>query len=181
MYTQEKLHITPTEHKTWNYYPGSILKLFDTPFGRIGIQICYDIEFPEVSRTMALNGVDIIFVPFFTSDQYGYQRVRFTARARAVENYVFSVISGSFGNIPGEPSLNCYAQCAIFTPSDIGFPPKAIAAEADPNKEMVVFADLDLEYLRKIRIEGTVKPILDRREDFYMIQLKKQIEMIEVN
>lgn len=38
-----------------------------------------------------------------------------------------------------------------------------------------------LEYLRKIRIEGTVKPLLDRREDFYTLQLKKEIEIVEVN
>lgn len=180
-YAQEKLHITPLELETWDYFPGSGLKLFDTPFGRIGIQVCYDIEFPEIARLMALNGAEIIFVPFFTSDQYGYQRVRYTAQARAVENYLFTIISGSFGKISGFPSVNCYSQSAIFTPSDIGFPPKAIAAEADPYKEMVVFADLDLAYLRKIRINGTVKPLLDRREDIYTLQIKNEIEIIEVN
>lgn len=181
VYTQEKLHVTPKEKTIWEYSGSDKVCLFDTPFGRIGIQICYDIEFPEVARLMTLKGADIIFVPFFTSDQYGYLRVRYTAQARAVENYLFTVISGSFGNIPENPSLNCFAQSAIFTPSDIGFPMNAIAAEADPKKEMVVFADLDLDYLRKIRIEGTVKPLLDRREDFYTLQLKKEIEIVEVN
>jgi predicted amidohydrolase len=154
VYKQEKLHITPNERQLWDYFPGNGIRLFDTPFGRIGIQICYDIEFPEVSRLMALNGADIIFVPFYTTDLYGYQRVRYAGQARAVENYLFTVLSGSVGDEPVISNLISYSQSAIFTPSDLGFPLTSIAAEADPIIETLVVADLNLNHLRQMRVNG---------------------------
>jgi len=181
IYTQEKLHITPTEREIWGYHSGDGFKLFDTPFGRIGIQVCYDIEFPEVSRMMALNGAEIIFTPFYTGDIYGYQRVRYSAQARAVENYIYTAISGSCGSLPVPSNLICYSQSAIFTPSDVGFPSTAIAAEALPNQKTVVVADLNLDYLQKIRETGTVKPLQDRREDIYCIHSNIPVEIVQVD
>jgi predicted amidohydrolase len=181
VYTQPKLHITPKERQTWNYNPGDDLKLFDTPYGRIGIQICYDIEFPEITRLMALSGVDIIFIPFYTQDRSGYQRVLYSAQARAVENYLYSVISGSTANLLTPTNLICFSQSAILTPSDIGFPENAILAMADPNIQTSIIIDLDLDLLHEMRQNGTVKPLEDRREDLYSLISKVPIEIIEVN
>ncbi len=180
VYTQEKLHITPTEREDWGYSAGDSIKIFDTRFGRVAIQICYDIEFPEVSRILALHGVEVIFVPFFTRDLFGYHRVRYCAQARAVENYLYTVISGSFGsqNLPYD--LTCYSQSAILTPSDIGFPQNAIAAESSAEEETVITADLDMEYLQKIRTSGTVRPLMDRRPEMYSLESKSTIEIIKV-
>src|SRR5690606_7549606 len=50
IHTQEKLHITPSEVEHWGIRPGQGLKVFSTPFGRMAIVICYDIEFPELAR-----------------------------------------------------------------------------------------------------------------------------------
>src|SRR5690606_27018245 len=71
----EKLHITPDEAKVWGMVGGSQLKTFDTDCGRIGVLICYDVEFPELSRIMADEGMDILFVPFLTDTQNGFSRV----------------------------------------------------------------------------------------------------------
>ncbi len=180
VYTQKKLHITPIERETWNYNPGNTLNIFDSIFGRVAIQICYDIEFPEVSRILALNGVEIIFVPFFTRDLYGYQRVRYCAQARSVENYLYTVISGSFSTQTIPYDLTCYSQSAILTPSDIGFPQNAIAAETFADEETVVTAELDLDYLQKIRTSGTVRPLIDRRAEIYSIGAEIPIEIIKV-
>lgn len=180
VYTQEKLHVTPTERRAWNYIGGNSLRLFDTPYGRIAIQVCYDIEFPEISRLLVLSGAEIIFNPFFTSDLYGYQRIRYSAQARAVENYVYTVISGSHGNLQETMNFTCYSQSAIFTPSDLGFPYTAVASETPLNNETVVVADLDLEYLQEVRANGTVNPLLDRRSDLYSIQLNTPIEVVQV-
>src|SRR5690606_16039876 len=79
----EKLHVTPDEAKFWGIQGGSQLKTFDTDCGKIGVLICYDVEFPELSRLLADDGMNILFVPFLTDTQNGYSRVRFCAQARA--------------------------------------------------------------------------------------------------
>lgn len=65
----EKLHVTPDEAKVWGLQGGSQLKAFDTDCGKIGVLICYDSEFPELSRLLADEGMDILFVPFLTEDR----------------------------------------------------------------------------------------------------------------
>src|SRR5690606_372888 len=72
----EKLHVTPDEAKVWGMEGGTQLKAFDTDCGKIGILICYDSEFPELSMLLADEGMDILFVPFLTDTQNGYSRVR---------------------------------------------------------------------------------------------------------
>ena len=61
----EKIHVTPDEVKVWGMQGGNTLKTFDTDCGKIGVLICYDSEFPELSRLLAEDGMDILFVPFF--------------------------------------------------------------------------------------------------------------------
>jgi predicted amidohydrolase len=97
VYTQEKLHITPSERENWGLQPGEHLKLFDTGLARIGIQVCYDIEFPEPSRLLTLAGAEIIFVPFSTDERRAYQRIRFCAAGRAIENMVYVALTGNVG------------------------------------------------------------------------------------
>ena len=63
-----------------------------------------------------------------------------------------------------------YAQSAIFTPSDFGFARDGIIAECDPNAEMVVIGDLDLEALRRAREKGSVAQLKDRRLDLYEVR-----------
>jgi len=72
----EKLHTTPDENKFWGMQGGQILKTYDTDCGKIGILICYDVEFPELCRLLSRDGMDILFVPFLTDTQNGYSRVR---------------------------------------------------------------------------------------------------------
>ena len=95
-----KLHVTPDEAKVWGMAGGTKLQTFDTDCGKIGILICYDVEFPELSRLLADEGMDILFVPFLTDTQNGYSRVRNCAMARAIENECYVAIAGSVGNLP---------------------------------------------------------------------------------
>jgi len=172
---QYKLHITPNEKKWWGVKPGNKLEIFDTDKGKISIQICYDIEFPELGRIAAENGAQIIFVPFATDERYAYLRVRYCAQARCIENNVFVTIAGNVGNLPSVENLDInYAQSAIFTPSDIPFTRDAIQAEATPNIETVIIDDIDLELLKRQRKTGTVLNWEDRRKDLYNIIYKKK-------
>ncbi|MBN1951935.1 MAG: GNAT family N-acetyltransferase [Bacteroidales bacterium] len=179
VYTQDKLHITPGEKLHWGIEPGNGIRIFDTGLARIAIQVCYDIEFPEISRLLTLAGVEIIFVPFSTDERKSYMRVRHTAQARAVENMIFVVMSGNTGNLPQVKSfLINYGQAAILTPSDIGFPLNGVMAEAEPNSETVIIADLNLADLAQQRELGSVTPLIDRRTDLYEVRAKEKIEII---
>lgn len=169
-----KVHITPNEVKYYGMYGGDKVKVFDTDCGKVGILICYDVEFPELSRILADQGMQILFVPFLTDTQNGYTRVRSCAQARAIENECYVAIAGSVGNLPKVNNMDIqYAQSAVFTPSDFAFPTNGVKAEATPNTEMLILADVDLFLLKEIHEYGTVKTMKDRRKDLYQVNLLK--------
>jgi len=179
VYTQDKLHVTPGERQHFGIQPGSGVRVFDTGLARIAIQICYDIEFPEIPRLLTLAGAEVLFVPFSTDELKSYLRVKYCAQARSVENWIYTVIAGNIGNLPQVRSfLINYGQAAIFTPSDVAFPPRATAAEADPNSETVVIYDLDLNALAIQRELGSVRPLRDRRPDLYELRMKEEIQHV---
>jgi predicted amidohydrolase/GNAT superfamily N-acetyltransferase len=167
---QYKIHITPDETDYWGLIGGNKVRVFETDIGRIGILICYDIEFPELSRLLAEDGLNILFVPYWTDNKNAYQRVRICAHARAIENECYVVISGSVGNLPNVENMDIqYSQAMIFSPSDFAFPHDAIVSEATPNTEMTLLADLDLGSLKQLRERGSVRNHLDRRLDLYRL------------
>jgi predicted amidohydrolase/GNAT superfamily N-acetyltransferase len=167
---QFKLHVTPDEASYWGMRGGDKLKCFDTDFGKIGILICYDVEFPELARMLSDEGVKILFVPFWTDTKNAYQRVRICAQARAIENECYVAITGSVGNLPRVENMDIqYSQSAVFSPSDFAFPHDAIVAEATPNTEMTLIADLDLDLLKDLNTSGAVRNLRDRRRDLYSL------------
>jgi len=172
---QYKLHITPNERAWWGIEAGDKLEVFQTDRGRIAIQICYDVEFPEMSRLATEKGAQILFVPFCTDERSGYWRVRHCAQARCVENDVYVAIAGTVGNLPKVENMDIqYAQSAILTPSDFEFARDGIAAECTPNVETVVIHDVDLETLRRHRTRGTTRNWMDRRTDLYELKETKK-------
>lgn len=179
IFEQDKLHITPTERKYFDILPGEGINVFDTQYGKIAIQICYDVEFPEVTRLLTLAGVEILFVPFSTDERKAYSRVRNSAFARAIENYIYVAIAGNVGNLPVKSYPINYGQAAIITPSDIAFPTNSLEGEADPNVETVVIADVDLTTLHAQREVGSVRPLFDRRDDLYELRAKTPIKTIK--
>lgn len=170
----EKLHITPDEEKVWGLVGGRQLKTFDTDCGKIGILICYDVEFPELSRLLAEEGMRILFVPFLTDTQNGYSRVRHCAQARAIENECYVAIAGSVGNLPKVHNMDIqYAQSMVFTPCDFAFPVNGVKAEATPNTEMILVVDVDMDLLVEINKSGSVRNLNDRRTDLYQLFKRK--------
>src|SRR5690606_13133749 len=108
-------------------------------------------------------------------------RVRFCAQARAIENSVYVVLAGNAGNLPRRSYLLNYARSAIVTPSDFGFPASATAAEADPNVETVVIAELDFTALAQHRRDGSVRPLSDRRIDLFDLKARIPIEVVHAD
>ena len=165
---QPKLHITPTEGKEWKIAPGDSLNVFKTDKGTIAILTCYDIEFPEIVRMAKAKEADVIFCPSCTDDRHGFHRVRYTCHARAIENEVYVVTTGTVGSLPTVDFMRAnYGQAAVITPNDLPFPPRGILAEGEINQDMVITADLDLKLLSDMRKNGAVNTWRDRRTDLY--------------
>ncbi|MEO8760381.1 MAG: carbon-nitrogen hydrolase family protein [Bacteroidia bacterium] len=178
---QYKIHITPYEAKWWGVKGGNRVEVFDTDKGKVAILICYDIEFPELARIAVSKGAKIIFVPFNTDDRRAYLRVRYCAQARAVENQVYTVITGCVGNLPEVNNLDIhFSQSAILTPSDAEFSREAIAAEAVPNTETLIYQDLDLNLLQRNREMGNAQTWNDRKQGFYTLSYKEGDQTIIV-
>ena len=143
---QPKLHITPNERKWWRMNGGNTLQMIDTPVCKIGVLICYDIEFPEAAHYLAEQGAEIIFVPFCTDNRQGYLRVRYCAQARAIENQIYVALAGNVGNLPDVSNMDIqYGQACVLTPSDFAFARDGIQAEADSNEETVLMCNIDLD------------------------------------
>ena len=129
---------------------------------------CYDIEFPEIVRMAKAKGADVIFCPSCTDDRHGFHRVRYTSHARAIENQIYVVLTGTVGSLPTVDLMRAnFGQAAIITPNDIPFPPQGLLAEGELNNDMIITADLDLDLLYQVREKGSVTTWRDRRTDLY--------------
>ena len=137
------------------------------------MQICYDVEFPEASRYLADQGVEILFVPYCCDDRHAQLRVRYCAQARAIENQIYVATAGVIGNLPSVPAMDIhYGQAAVFTPSDFEFARDGIQAIADSNVETLLVTDIDTGDLYRSRASGSVTPRLDRRTDLFDFKVK---------
>ncbi|MFT4585308.1 MAG: putative amidohydrolase/ribosomal protein S18 acetylase RimI-like enzyme [Gammaproteobacteria bacterium] len=173
--TQYKLHITPDERNYWMIRGGNDLRTFETDAGRVGILVCYDVEFPELARLQALQGMEILFVPIWTDTKNAFLRVQRCAQARAIENECYVVVAGSIGHLPQIDHLDLqYAQSAVYSPSDFAFPHDAVIAETTPNTEQVLVVDLNLDKLQELHNEGSVTNLVDRRTDLFQLKWTRE-------
>jgi predicted amidohydrolase len=156
---QDKQIMTRFEREEWDVVPGGPLRLFETSLGKIGILICYDCEFPLLSR--ALQDADMILVPSCTEALAGYWRVRIGAMARALEMQCVTVMSSTVGDAGWSPAVDeNTGMGGIFGPPDTGFPPTGVIAEGTLNRPGWTFAEVDLARVAHVRADGVV---LNRR------------------
>lgn len=165
---QDKLHITPWEVGEWSMIGGSAWPIIDIGICKIGVAICYDVEFPEQVRALAEAGAEVLCVPYCTDDANGHHRVTRCALARAVENTMYVVTAGGVGSIRGRQGFaHHFAESVIATPCDVGFPAHGLLVRALPAQAQCLVADLDLALLRQKRNAGTVLPLRDMRRDLF--------------
>ena len=155
---QDKRMMTRFENEQWGIASGEMpLQLFDTAIGRIGVCICYDVEFPLIARALAEAGAEILLAPSCTDTLAGYHRVRIGARARALENQCYVVQAPLIGEAPWSPAVDVNVGIAgVFTPVDRGFPDDGVIAEGQSGAAGWTFAALDLAGLDRVRVEGQV-------------------------
>lgn len=173
---QDKIHLTQWEKLEWDLKAGKDLHVFDTEYGKVSILVCYDIEFPELSRYVAAKGAIIIFTPSSTASRQGLYRVKSCAKARAIENQCIVVVTGTTGSLDNLPDFKYnYAAGGIYSPCDSFFPPEGVVAEGIENEEMIVFGTVHTDALQKSRntVTNISTPILkDMRNDLYSVNFK---------
>jgi len=164
---QDKLQMTRFENEQWFIAAGDEIKLLDTEFGKIGVNICYDSEFPIIARKQVEAGADLILVPSCTDTLAGYWRVRIGCQARALENQCYVVQSPTVGLAPWSEAVDVnIGAAAVYTPVDYGYPDNGVLAIGELNQTQWVYADLDLSTIAKVRESGQVFNYRDWPEQF---------------
>ncbi|MGZ8173850.1 MULTISPECIES: carbon-nitrogen hydrolase family protein [Methylobacter] len=154
---QDKLMMTRFENEQWLIQKGEALRYFDTEYGRIAINVCYDSEFPMLARKQVEAGANLILVPSCTDTLAGYHRVKIGCQARALENQCYVVQSTLVGDAPWSEAVDVnIGAAAIYTPVDRGFPDNGILAEGKLNAVQWVIAEVSLSACGTVREQGQV-------------------------
>lgn len=144
------------------FTPGESLTVFDTPWGKVGVAICFDIRFAEWFRMMALEGAKLVLVPGAFNMTTGPAHWELSLRMRAVDNQCFTA-----GCAPARDETASYISYGNSLVSD---PWGNVLGRLDA-AEGLLLCDLDLDYADAIR---TQIPILSgRRGDLYTLEYKK--------
>jgi predicted amidohydrolase len=155
---QEKRVMTRFEAESWGVAAGADPAVFETPWGRVGISICYDVEFPALVRAQVEAGAWLILAPSCTDTMAGFNRVRLAARARALENQCYVAIAPTVGVAPWSATLDVNrGYAAVFGPVDRGFPEDGVLARGALDEGQWVYADLDPARLEAVRADGGVR------------------------
>lgn len=159
---QDKRTMTRFEAERWGIQSGAAPDVFETPWGRIGIAICYDIEFPKFARAAAEAGAWLVLCPSCTDTEAGAERVRIGARARALENQVYVATAPTIGDAPWSAALDRNrGRAGVYGPVDAGFPPGGILAEGPEDRPALISIPLDPAPLFHAREHGAVRPFRD--------------------
>jgi predicted amidohydrolase len=156
-----KTHLFTFAHEEQHMTPGKSLCLADTPWGLMGLSICYEIRFPEIFRTYALRGAKIVLSPI----AFPHPRLRhwkILSRARAIENQMYlvginHVGSETFG--PSNPPVTYFGASVIIDPWG------ETVIEATETEEELLTATIDLDRVDEIR--SMMKVLSDRRPELY--------------
>jgi predicted amidohydrolase len=155
-----KIHIAPPEGKVFT--AGNTIPVFEIKGLKLGIQLCYDVHFPELSTRMAIDGADVIFMPH--ASPRGTPQQKFTSwmrhlPARAFDNGLYVVACNQTGN--NQSGLNFPGLSVILDPAG------RIIKKNTGEKEGMVVADLKAEELEKVRGHHMRYFVPNRRPDLY--------------
>ena len=153
---QDKLQLTGFEKATGLIDGGDALKVFGAGGARLGLAVCYDIEFPLPVRAQYEAGARLLLVPSCTDTAAGATRVRVGCLARALENRCFVAHAVTAGEAPWNPALDVNTgEAAIYAPMDVGFPADGVLASTGDGGQWAI-ADIDLAALEASRAQAQV-------------------------
>jgi predicted amidohydrolase len=151
-----KIHITSLEKGIFT--PGNEIVSIKTELGHIGLMICWDLAFPEVARTLAVRGADLILNPSAWEKPYVDPFLRF-GMARAIDNTVYVAVCNHVGK---SNDLEFLGHSGLYGPDGASI---AMAGEVD---EKVIVAEVDPLYQRNV--QSTFFTMLtERRKDLYAL------------
>lgn len=154
---QDKIVMTRFEREIWGVAGADRLTPMRTPWGPVGVCICYDVEFPLLARAFVAAGAALVLAPSCTETLRGYHRVRVGAMARALEGQCVTVQAPLVGAAPWSPAVDANRGAAgVYGPPDIGFPEDGVIAQGSLDRPGWVHATLDFERVALARREGTV-------------------------
>ena len=157
---QDKHVMTRFETERWGILPGEPPSVFDTPWGRIGIAVCFDVEFPILVRAQVAAGAWLVLVPACTDTMHGFHRVRAAIAARALEGQCFCAMAPTVGQAPWSGSLDRNTgRAAVCGPIDLGFPADGIMVEGRLDEPGWVHCALDPARLESVRRDGAVRNV----------------------
>lgn len=134
------------------FVPGDEVVVADTPFGGLGLSVCYDLRFPELYREMTKRGADFIAVPSAFTPQTGRDHWEVLLRARAIESQAFVLAPAQCGQ--HGPDRASYGRSMIIDPWGL------VRAQAGDRAD-VVMADCDLDEIDRVR--AAVPSLANRR------------------
>ncbi len=154
---QDKHRTTRFEDELWGVARGRPPGVFETPWGRIGVCICYDLEHPPLARAQVEAGAWLLLAPTDTDTLAGFNRVRLAARACAMANQCFVAVATTVGDAPWLAALDANrGYAAVFGPVDRGFPDDGVVARGAMDEPGWLYADLDPAAIAAVRQEGAV-------------------------
>jgi len=117
------------------YRPGERAVVADTPWGRLGLSVCYDLRFPQLYRSLAQHGATLLAIPSSFQRETGGAHWHVLMRARAIENACFVIAPALCGEHPGKRST--YGHSLVVDPwgevlADGGVEPGVVYADIDP-------------------------------------------------
>lgn len=172
---QDKFFMTRFENEEWGIQSGDkLLSVFETDFGNFGIQICYDVEFGIGSQLLASAGAQLILAPSCTETIRGATRVHVGARARALENQAYIVVSQTVGNAEWSPAVDVnYGFAGFYCTPDKGLPEEGIIAIGTPQQECWSIQQLDFSLIETVRNDGQVFNFKDHQQLCYQFKEEK--------
>ncbi len=141
-----------------NFASGEDITVFDTSLGRMGVEICFDIRFPELCRAMAKRGAEVILCPAQFNMTTGPRHWELSVRARAMDNELFFV-GASAARYEGF-DYECWGHSTVADPFGM------VLASCD-EKEQILYCDIDLNEVDSVREQ--LPTFLHLREDVYNV------------
>ncbi len=130
-------------------------EVIETEFGKIGIMVCYEIRFPEISRKLVIEGADFIFVPTgWVAGNMKEDHWQTILRARAIENTVYMFGANQVNN--------------MFTGCSMIVDPMGLVIASAGEEETLITTPIDIDRIKRVR--SKLPSVKDRRPEFYKIE-----------
>ncbi len=169
---QDKYFMTRFELESWDVIAAPPrLCMFEADWGNFGIQICYDIEFPIGAALLCEAGASILLAPSCTETLRGATRVHVGARARALEQQCYTVVSPLIGEAAWSPAVDVnFGYSAYYSTPDKHFPEEGILNMRPAQQPGWLTQTLDLSLIESIRKDGQTLNFKSQQAFSYLLR-----------